>query len=163
MTKYVPRHGRKSFNHDKSWRFNGLRGRYLLAKGFIYVLLGLSYIIPVARTPGTEASLAYLVEIGISVGVMGWLWIIVGIAVIVGSFRSPPGEDGWAFQLLAGTASFWAIIYMMSWILGDSTRGWVSGAIFAGMAFASYTVAGMVSVKQLQASAASQAQRRVDP
>ena len=162
MTRYVPRHGRKSFNHDKSWRFNGLRGRYLLAKGFIYVLLGLSYIIPAARTPGTEASLAYLVEIGISVGVMGWLWIVVGIAVIVGSFRSPPGEDGWAFQLLAGTASFWANIYILSWILGDSTRGWVSGSIFAGFAFASYTVAGMVSVKQLQASAASQAQRMVD-
>ena len=163
MTRYLPRHGRKSFNHDQSWRFNGLRGRYLLAKGFIYVLLGLSYIIPAARTPSMEASFAYLVEIGISVGVMGWLWIVVGIAVIVGSFRSPPGEDGWAFQLLAGTASFWAIIYMLSWILGDSSRGWVSGAMFAGMAFASYTVAGMVSVKQLQASATSQAQRRVDP
>jgi len=135
--------------HGSSWRFNGHRGRYLVFKGLLFIVIGMSYLLP-APTSGTERSLDFLLRLGLPIAIAGIPWILAGGAAIVGAFRSPPGRDGWAFQLLALLAVGWASIYFFSWVFGPSTRGWFLAVVFLAIAGSTYTVASMISVDQVR-------------
>lgn len=133
----------------RTWRFNGRRGRYLSFKGVLYIIFGVGFLFPVA-TEGTERSLAFVVNLGIPVNLTGVPWVAVGIAALVGAFRSPPGRDGWAFVLLTMMSTAWAVVYFVGFFLGENPRGWWLGFVFVALAGGTYTVAGMVAVEDVR-------------
>lgn len=130
-------------------RLNGKRGSFLLPLGVIHVGLGASYVFP-ETTASVARSLGFLGALGIPVWVAGLPWIASGIAAVAAAFvKSPPGRDGWGFQALVSIETAWALVFGLSWVIGDHPRGWVWSLVFAALAWAVYTVSGMVDAARL--------------
>lgn len=126
----------------------GHRGVFLLAFGLIHVFLGVTYIAP-RPSSGTRSSLGFLLEHHVPLALLGGLWVASGAVAAVAAFRRP-GDDGIGFRALVVMHTLWACIYLLSWMFGDSPRGYFLTAIFAALGFAVYTVSGMVSASEAQ-------------
>lgn len=130
-------------------RINGKRGSFLLPLGLIHVLFGAAYVFP-ETTSSTARSVGFLAAVGVPVWVAGIPWILSGLAAIAAAFvKSPPGRDGWGFQSLVAIETAWACVFLLSQIRGDNPRGGVWALMFAALAWATYTVSGMVSAAEV--------------
>ncbi len=125
---------------------NGRRGAYLLFKGLLYVFIGLAYLVP-TPTPGTQRSLAFLLELQIPFWLIGLGWVVGGLLGACGAFFR---HDGWAFSTLAAVATAWTLVYLASWAIGESPRGYFLALPFAAIAGATIIVAGMMSAGEIQ-------------
>lgn len=126
---------------------NGPRGQFLFCFGLIYVAIGLSYLV---------ADSASLVRRQLSwvdhipwvalplVEIFGVAWAAAGIVGVLCSHLSA-GRDRAAFAAMSGVVWGWAIVNLVSWVLGTSPRGWVSMFVFAALGVAMQIAArGMV-------------------
>lgn len=121
-------------------RLNGRRGVFLAIFGVIYVAIGLSYIFP-TPTSTIRRTVEWL-PIPYVLAAFGLAWLIAGAVALAAAFQPLP-DDRFGFEALAGVACGWTVVNLTSWVLGYSVRGWVSALIFALLAAAVQTVAGM--------------------
>lgn len=136
---------------DETWRLNGVRGHYLIAKALFCIIIGLSYIVPTEPSTGTDDSLGFLLQVPfISVHLLGFFWVLGGVTAMVGAFRSPPGRDGWAFAVLIAMSTLWTIVFFGSQIQGFAARSFYIGFAFAALSFATYCVSALVPISYVE-------------
>ncbi len=118
----------------------GRRGVFLALFGDIYLLIGYSYSGP-AVTPAVRHALKAATAVA-PLPVYAWGWVAAG-AVSVACGLLSPGRKAAGFTAAVIMPTIWALIYLAAWIGGDLPRGWVTAAIFTGLALAVVVVAGM--------------------
>lgn len=116
------------------------RARFLALIGGAFLVLGYSFTGDRPTSAGRDA-------LRLAQGVMplwGWglLWMGTGVLVIVGAIGTRVSR--WTFGLAVMPPLGWGAWYMLGWIAGDSTRGWVSALIYWMFGVAVYTVAGLI-------------------
>ncbi|RHA43681.1 hypothetical protein [Cellulomonas rhizosphaerae] len=122
-------------------RLNGKRGSFLLPFGLIHFAFGAAYIFP-ETTESTAKSIGFLLRLGVPVVIAGLPWVLSAIAAIAAAFDR--GRDWYGFAALVAVHVAWTFVFLLSWVLGDNPRGYAWALMFAGLAWATYTVSGMV-------------------
>jgi hypothetical protein len=125
-----------TMGHRDPWHGRGL---FLLAHGFVMIMLGLSLIPSVSQVPeAAQKSLTYAIEI---MHLRGWgiVWIVIGSIVCVGGFFK---FDRWFFTLSNLLFTLWATFYLCAWIkFGWESRAWLGFALYMGYGIGVYAVA----------------------
>ncbi|KUN99476.1 hypothetical protein [Streptomyces resistomycificus] len=115
----------------------GRRGAILLSYGTVWALYGYGQLIsPPAAQPGLTLALQML-----SITVWGWLWLVTGVLAVVSAFV-PQGVDWFGFVALVLIVLPWTLSYLVSWLQGDFSRGWVAAAVWGAIAVPVIVVAG---------------------
>lgn len=107
----------------------GHRGSCLL----FFALVDLVYSLSLFKPPSQARLSPVLGFIAQVMPLNAWalLWLICGIACLIGAFQR---ADTWAFVTAVALKSLWGLTLLLGWILVDLERGWVSAAIWLGMA-----------------------------
>ena len=119
-------------------RIVGRRGAvlaYLAVVDFLFAL-SLSRPAPVSERPSAYLFLGRLLLLE------GWaaLWAAVGALLLVGAFVHR--LDRWAFASACLIKIFWGGIYLLGWIAGEISRGWVNAVVWLGLAVLVMIIAG---------------------
>lgn len=116
----------------------------MVAAGFCYTLVGISWIIaPSASRIDGIAWLELILPVLASTDIVGILWIMAGACAIMGAVYEPMNRIGWG--ALIGYPATLAVYFLVAWLeymlapggSGAST-GWVTSVsylIFAGWAY----------------------------
>jgi hypothetical protein len=130
---------RRSFQHV------GYRGTFLAAFGGVYILIGFSYLdIPSSAVPAVRKSLRVALEVA-PLSFYAWAWIVAGIiAVWSGLFTITSERRPIGFAVSVMMPTLWAIVNLTEWVKHDNSRGWVGCSVYALLAVAVATVAGML-------------------
>jgi hypothetical protein len=109
--------GRGGLEEDhpvKSERWWGLRpwkrhSTILMVVGFLYVLIGIQYMLA-GPSPARELALAAVLRVA-PLDVWGGVFAVVGVLSIISS-RWPPLAETWGYMVLSGLSSGWAGAYL---------------------------------------------------
>lgn len=121
---------------------NGRRGVFLGIFAVIYVAIGISYIFP-TKDSTVRHTMSWM-PVWSPLWVCGLLWAAAGVIAALAAFRPLP-QDRFGFEALAAVSWGWTVAYIAAWVLGDSSRGWVSALIFGLLGTAVITVSGMLN------------------
>lgn len=119
-------------------RVVGRRGAVLSYLALVDVLYALSLWRPAPesmRTP-TTAFLAGIAPLGAWAG----LWLVVGAVCLAGAFVHR--FDRHAFAAATGIKTLWGSVFVLGWLTGEITRGWVSGVVWLALAVLVAVIAG---------------------
>ncbi|MCQ4119897.1 hypothetical protein [Rhodococcus tibetensis] len=119
------------FTRPLTRRINGHRGKFLLLFAMIYALFGYSYVMA-GITATRRATFGWLPD-WFSFTVLAWPWFIAaGVAVVSAILYDPPRTDRHGFMALAVVPMVWGFMYLISWLAGFATTGWISAIIYFG-------------------------------
>jgi len=124
---------------NRWWQRPDLRDWFLMTIGGLGLLLGYAYA--VATIPhSVRTSLSTATEF-VPLRVYGVLWLVAGAYCVVSglALRRIGG-----FTVATGMFTLWGLAYLIGWLHGDPGRGWVTAALFGGLARAVYCVSGLV-------------------
>lgn len=129
--------------HDRVAAKIGRRGAFLILFGVIYLLLGFSYV-ATPETPAVRVALKLALRVA-PLWAYGLMWLVAGaVAVISGVFLSP-ARDATGFMCAVIAPTLWAFVYLAAWVDHDTSRAWVSAAVFAAIGGAVSVVSGMAN------------------
>lgn len=132
----------------------GRRGAVLMALGFVQVMIGWATL---AANPANLAALPILNST--TPAVVGTTQIVFGFLGALFAFTSTP-RDIKGFQLLSLTPFVYGFSYLFSGILGHYPLGMVyavrGGVLWFGYALVPLIVSGMIGVRELNSSHASE-------
>lgn len=112
------------------------RGAALL----FFALVGLSFGVSLAfPAPVASQANAYAALV-LPLPVWAALWTITGVVCAVYAFI--PHHDRFAFTVMMGTTTGWALVAFFSALTGVNPRGWVGGFLFGAFAAWIYIIAG---------------------
>lgn len=130
--------------NKRNWR--GLRpwrrhSYVLTVAGFVYLLIGLVYILvpfPPDRTTGISLALAWMPLPG-----WGVVWSLVGCLALA-STRWPQFNETWGYTALTALSALWAFIYLLSIIfLGAPFLGLTAVLVWSLMGFLWWAISGL--------------------
>lgn len=108
----------------------GKRGRVLLFFGFLDLVYAVSLAAPDEGTQRT-AFFAWLAEI-MPLWFWSGMWAVVGVACLWQAFCR---RDGIGFAAAIALKVVWGIVCVGGWLFGHVDRGYVSAAIWLGLAY----------------------------
>lgn len=115
----------------------GKRGRMLLFFGSLDVVYAASLTAPDATTRGAPL-FVWLAEIA-PLWVWALAWGAVGVTCLWQAFCR---RDAVGYAAAIGLKIFWGIVCLGAWLFGGVDRGYVSAAIWLGLAYAVSVLAG---------------------
>lgn len=101
------------------------------------VTRGLAYIDP------PDTGLTTFVDALVPLHIWAAVWITAGIAMLAGIWHRDIAR--WALSLGATMWLVWAASYMWATLVGDSSRGWVTGSAMIVIAGAMYITAALAA------------------
>lgn len=115
----------------------GKRGRMLLFFGFLDVVYALSLTAP-DQTTRRLPMFVWLAQIA-PLYVWASAWGAVGLVCLWQAFRR---QDRIGYAAAIGLKIFWGIVCLGAWLFGHVDRGYVSAAIWLGLAYVVSVIAG---------------------
>jgi vacuolar-type H+-ATPase subunit I/STV1 len=116
-----------------------LRDWFLIIFGVLALLLGYAY--GVARVPhGVRTSIYTATQI-LPLKAYAFMWAAAGAYSVAAGLTS---RRVGGFTVASAMFTLWGLIYLIGWLNGDPGRGWVTAALFGGLAAAVYCVSGLV-------------------
>lgn len=116
--------------------FVGRRGRALLFFGVLDVVYALSLWVPDEQTLAGPFY-RWLVEVA-PLWVWASVWLVVGVTCLVQALCR---VDRVGFTAAIGLKVLWGIVCVGGWLGGGVERGWVSAAIWLGLAYLVWVIA----------------------
>ncbi len=116
--------------------FLGKRGAACLWFGFVFLIIGLSFVMG-AVTNTVQQNLQFLTNV-LSLDVWGSIWMLGGFAFLVAALWKR--LEFFAFMLGIVITLNWSVGYAIQAAFGESSRGYVSAAIYALMAALVYLI-----------------------
>lgn len=117
------------------------RGATLLIFGFVFQLLGYSYLsLDGPAAPIVRRQLRLALDIA-PLEAYGWGWIVCGLVAIACSLVRRLDWIGFGAAVLM--PAVWAFAYGAAWLIDDAPRAWVNCALFALLAADLAQTAGM--------------------
>lgn len=113
-------------NYRKATTFLGKRGAACLWFGFIFVVIGVSYLMG-STTPSLQQNLSFLTEI-FSLSIWGAIWTLGGIAFLVAAFWKR--LQLYAFMIGIAISLCWSAGIALQTFFAESQRGFVSASIY---------------------------------
>ena len=104
----------------------GKRGAACLWFGIVFLVIGFSLIIG-EQTPTLLMNLQFLTGV-LPLDVWGSLWVLGGLTFLVAAVRKE--LELIAFMLGIAITANWSVGYAIQAAIGESSRGWVSAAIY---------------------------------
>jgi hypothetical protein len=115
----------------------------LIVAGFMYVAIGVAYILA-SPSPSREAALVVALQ-WMDIHHWGFVFMFVGFLAVFSS-RWPPISETWGYMALTGLASGWSGFYAMGVILEHSPVANISGAfLWALVAFLWWAISGLLN------------------
>lgn len=115
----------------------GRRGAILLCYGTVWALYGFAQITtPQPDQRGLQPLLEHT-----SLTLWGYCWVATGLIAIVSAWL-PQGRDWVAFLALPLMVLPWVGSYLIAWLMGDFSRGWVAAIVWGVIAVPVLVVAG---------------------
>lgn len=124
------------------------RGTFLMAFGFVYLILGYS-ILTLPDTPAVHTQVHKQLRLALQVmplDAYATLWLIAGVIAIVAGFIQR--WDMWGFGTAAIMPTAWSIVYFSAW--NTIPHAWLSAAVYLLLAAAVLIVAGMPDPEELE-------------
>lgn len=116
-----------------------LRDWFLIIIGLLALLLAYAY--GVAHVPaGVRTSLSSALTF-LPLKAFAGMWAVTGLYCIVAGFTA---RRIGGFVVASMMFTLWGLLYLLGWLNGDPGRGWVTAALFGGLAAAVYVVSGLV-------------------
>lgn len=121
-----------------------------MVAGFVYVIIGISYITAEA-TPSRTLALKYALD-RFPMEVWGVLFVLAGLMAIVSS-RWPPISKTWGYIVLTSLSVIWALFYLAGVIFNDASNSLVSGVGLWGLnGFLWWAISGLVNPEDVLAA-----------
>ena len=92
----------------------------------------------------TTGGLTTFVDSTVPLHVWALVWIAVSVAILCGVWSRPLARV--ALSCGAALWTVWGISYMWATVVGDSSRGWVTGALMLGVAGFMWILARLIEV-----------------
>lgn len=123
-------------NHQYPRLEGNFRRRFLMLASTAYLILGVSYLVT-PDTAGRQAGFSWLPD-ALSISTLGWVWVIIAIAVSAASIAWPASRrvERWCFTALTVPPTLWAAIFAAAWLLGEHPVGYastISYSLMSGM------------------------------
>lgn len=124
----------------RSWKRHDL---ILMVAGFIYTLVGMSYVFA-ETTESRFVALKVLIEVA-PLHFWGGVFIFAGILAIISS-KWPPFAETWGYVVLTGISSGWGATYLVGIIFSGSPWSNISGALLWGLlGFMWWAISGLLN------------------
>jgi hypothetical protein len=122
---------------------NGSRGRYLLASGIIYLIIGFSFL-PARHGEARARFFGWMHELwNLDPGIIiGPIWLIAGLAMVVGGFLRRP-RDRWSFAAAWCAPSILTFFYFVGYWYTRDPQSILAIAVYVFFSFMSAIVSGM--------------------
>lgn len=104
----------------------GKRGFACLWFGIVFIVIGLSFIIG-AQSPTLLMNLKFLINV-LPLDVWGSIWVLGGLTFLIAAFWKK--LELAAFMFGIAITLNWSVGYAIQAAFGESSRGWVSSAIY---------------------------------
>jgi len=104
----------------------GKRGAACIWFGIVFIIIGLSFVIG-EQSPTLKVNLQFLTNV-LPLDVWGSFWTLGGITFLVAAFWKR--LELVAFMLGIAITANWSVGYAIQAAFGESSRGWVSAAIY---------------------------------
>lgn len=91
-----------------------------------------------------QTGLTTFVDALVPLHVWAIVWIAAGVAILCGIWSRPLARVAMSFG--AALWSVWGISYMWATVVGDSSRGWVTGSTMLGVAGFMWILARLIEV-----------------
>lgn len=115
----------------------------LMVAGFVYIAIGLSYVLT-TPTPTREIALHYALQVA-SLETWGLVFIVAGLLAILSS-RWPPFAETWGYIVLTGLSAGWAAWYLVNILLYESPVANLSAVLQWGLtAFLWWAISGLIN------------------
>lgn len=147
--------GRGGLEEDrpmKPLRYWGLRpwkrhSTILLVVGFLFVLVGVSYILS-KPSEGREIALRVILQVA-PIQAWGCLFISAGLMSMISS-RWPPLAETWGYMVLTGLSSGWSATYLTGIVFFHSPIANVTQVILWGcLAFMWWAISGLPNPEKI--------------
>lgn len=124
-------------------RINGRRGAYLLVNAPVYLVVGISFLLPQTDTQVRKSSLAWILDLGMPIQALAVLWIMAALVAMVTAFQPRP-RDWFGFAILTFAAAILGALFFIGTLLGGPAIGAVSAVVYWFFAASPMVVAGMM-------------------
>lgn len=119
----------------------------LLVVGFLFVLIGLGYILA-KPMEGRTASLRVILQVA-PIQFWGALFVLAGLLSMLSS-RWPPMTETWGYMVLTGTSSGWAATYLLGWLFFHSpVTNLGQAAVWSILAFMWWAISGLPNPEKI--------------
>lgn len=119
---------------------NGRRGAFQVLFGFVYLLMGITYVF-IPSSHGSVAALEWIAGT-VPLHVLGLLWLIAAIMGVVGSFQPRP-RDRTSFMALAVVPALWGGMYAAGAVATGNYSYLLTTLLYLVIATAVLVVSGM--------------------
>lgn len=124
-------------------RLNGRRGAYLLVTAPVYLVVGVSFLLPQTDTAARKAALGWILDLGMPIQVLAGLWILAALIAMVTAFQPRP-RDWFGFAALTFAAFILGALFFVGTLFGAPVIGIVSAAVYWFFAASPMVVSGMM-------------------
>lgn len=122
-----PVNAHRSFRGLRPWNRHG---KILIVAGFIYMLVGVSYLIS-KRSEGRTNSLQVLLNIA-PIQFWGSVFIFAGLLAMISS-RWPPFAETWGYVVLTSLSVGWGSAYLMGILFAGAPATNINGFFLWGL------------------------------
>lgn len=113
----------------------GRRGTALLA----FAALDVAYALRLATAFPTGGTIYGWLHDPLPLWPWALLWLAVAVVCAVGAFQ---GYDRVAFVAAIGVKVLWCSFYLLGWLLGEVSDGWISATVWGTFALIVWLIAG---------------------